>query len=519
MSNRAAVPQYSRRGFLAAAGAGISLAAEPAILTPKPPAKPRFNGVRVFGVRPKRPILLRLAVTGQRPIKFAAEGLPQGAIFDAATGRITGSVEAPGTYRVKLRADNAAGRAVSEVRLVVGEEIALTPVMGCNTWGGWGPSVAEKHIRAAADATVRLGLADHGYSYINIDDGWQGQRGGAYRAIQPNEKFGDMRALCDYIHSLGLKAGIYSTPWITSYAGFVGGSSDNQDGAWQRGNAPRGGTDRFGRHCFAEQDARQWDQWGFDYCKYDWKIQRVEDARRMGDALRACGRDIVYELSNDAPFDKAEAFAAIGNMCRTTGDIVDVWDRSQLDDAKRRWALGVRDIWNLHKRWQAFNRPGHWNMPCPLRVGVLGGWDLKPLQPTRLTPDEQYSHISLWCLWSAPLIIGCPIERLDGFTLSLLTNDEVLALDQDPLGKQARQIEVEGGEVLIKELEGGDLGVGLFNPGPKESRVAVRWSDLGVRGRQRVRDLWRQKDLGVRRDSFSADVASHGVMLTRLSRA
>jgi len=509
----------TRRSFLAAsAAAALPAHADPVILTPKPARTPKINGARTFGVRPNHPILYTLAATGDRPMRFTARGLPAGASFDAATGRISGKVAKRGTYRIALRAENSLGRAERELRLVVGDEIALTPVMGCNTWGGWGPSVAEPHIRAAADAMVRLRLIDHGYTYINIDDGWQGQRDGKRRAIQPNEKFGDMRALCDYIHSLGLKAGVYSTPWVTSYAGFVGGSSDNEDGSWRRGAPAREGH-RYGRRFFEAEDARQWDEWGFDYVKYDWKIKEVEPARRMGDALRATGRDMVLELSNDAPIEQAEAFTSIATMCRTTGDIVDVWDRSQLDEGKRRWALGVRDIWNLHKNWARFNRPGHWNMPCPLRVGVLGGWDQKPLQPTRLTPDEQYSHISLWCLWSAPLIIGCPIERLDEFTLSLLTNDEVLELDQDPLGRQAHQIDVEGGEALIKELEGGDTAVGLFNPGASEAEVRVAWRDLGLKGPRRVRDLWRQKDLGVIAERFSARVARHGVTLLRLSPA
>ena len=508
----------TRRTFLAATALGAGAAA-PQILTPRVSPQPRINGAGVFGVRPGHPILYTVAASGERPMKFEASGLPQGARFDGVTGRISGSVERPGTYRVQVRAQNAKGRATREVQLVVGDEIALTPIMGCNTYGGWGPNVSEVNIRSAAEAMVRLRLVDHGYCYINIDDGWQGKRGGKYNAIQPNEKFGDMRALCDHLHSLGLKAGIYSTPWTSSYEGFIGGSSDNPEGAWTRPNPPRSGIGRFGRHTFEANDAKQWAEWGFDYCKYDWKIDEVSRARRMGDALRATGRDIVFELSNDAPLALAKEFTSIANMTRTTNDIVDVWDRSQLDDEKRKWALGVRDIWNAHKRWASFNRPGHWNMPCPLRVGVLGGWDLKPLQPTRLTPDEQYTHISLWCLWSAPLIIGCPVERLDEFTLSLLTNDEVLALNQDSLGRQAHQVDVDGGEVLIKELEGGDLAVGLFNPGPTESMVAVRWADLGLKGRRQVRDLWRQKDLGVQEDHFQVKVASHGVALLRISSA
>ncbi|MFA6546886.1 MAG: DUF5696 domain-containing protein, partial [Limisphaerales bacterium] len=204
------------------------------ILTPPARSEPRFNGAAVFGVRPGSPILYTLAVAGQRPMSFAAEGLPDGASFDARRGLITGTVLQRGTCRVMLRAENAAGRAERELKLVVGDTFALTPPMGCNTWGGLGPSVSEKGVRASAEALVKSGLLNHGYCYVNIDDGWQGERGGPHRAIQPNDKFGDMKRLCDDLHALGLKVGNYSTPWRTSYAGFVGGSSDSPDGTWAK---------------------------------------------------------------------------------------------------------------------------------------------------------------------------------------------------------------------------------------------------------------------------------------------
>jgi alpha-galactosidase len=492
------------------------------ILTPKPKPEPRINGARAVGVRPGSPFLFLIPATGERPMAFAAENLPAGLTLDAASGRITGSLKERGTNVVTVRATNARGSAERKLRIVVGDDIALTPPMGCNTYGGWGPFVTEKSIRDGAEALMKSGLNQHGYSYVNIDDGWQGKRGGKFNAIQPNEKFGDLHSLCEHLHSLGLHAGIYSTPWTSSYEGFIGGSSDNDAGDWTRPNPPRSGIGKYGRYTFETNDAAQIAAWGFDYFKYDWALDRrdagnLERARRMSDALRHCGRDVVMELSNYAPLDEAADFTATVNMCRTTGDIVDVWHRSQLDAEKQNWAFGVRDIWNHQKLWAKFNRPGHWNMPCPLRVGVLGGWDLKPLQPTRLTPNEQYSHISLWCLWSAPLIIGCPPERLDEFTLSLLSNDEVLEVDQDPLGRQARQIEVEGGEVLIKELEDGSKAAGLFNPGPKESRVTIRWSEMGIKGPHTIRDLWRQKNLGVFTGQFSATVASHGVVLVKFA--
>ncbi|MFA7006091.1 MAG: glycoside hydrolase family 27 protein [Verrucomicrobiia bacterium] len=490
---------------------------EAPILTPKPSPKPRINGAKVFGVRPSHPILYTIAATGKRPMQFSATGLPDGARLDEQSGRISGAISKCGTYRVTLRAKNALGHAERELRIVVGDDICLTPLLGCNTWGGWGAKVTDANLRAAAEAMVRLGLINHGWQYINIDDGWQGKRGGKYNAIQPNEKFPDMRALTDYIHSLGLKAGIYSTPWATTYAGFVGGSSDDPQGAWEKPKRPRDGW-RCGKHFFESNDARQWAEWGFDYAKYDWGIDSVELTRRMADALAACDRDIVLELSNSVPLKLAADCVRLCQLTRTTGDLIDLWDRSQMEPSVSRWAVGIREVMLEHDAYAPFQRPGHWNHACNLRVGLLGGWRDKPLTPSRLTPDEQYSHISLWCLWSSPMIIGTPIERLDEFTLSLLTNDEVLEVNQDPLGKQAVRTEIaNGGEILIKELEDGTKAVGIFNPGSAATKLTVQWSQLGVRGKQKVRDLWRQKDLGVFDKEFSTVVQRHGVVMVRLT--
>ena len=486
------------------------------ILTPKPLPAPRINGAKIFGVRPGNPFLFTIAATGTRPMTFSAEGLPAGLALDERTGRISGSTASPGTYRVRLRATNALGSAERELRIVVGDTIALTPPMGCNTWGGWGPSVSEKSIRAAADAMVSSGLIDHGYSYINIDDGWQGKRGGKYNAIQPNEKFGDIKTLCDYVHARGLKIGIYSTPWITSYSGFVGGSSDSEDGSWHLAKRKQDQF-RHGKHGFDENDARQWAEWGFDYAKYDWRIDDVEIAQRMADALKATGRDMVYNISNSAPLERAAEYTGLAQMCRTSGDLIDLWDRSQMDEGKRRWALGIREVWLEQEKWRAFSRPGHWNNPCPLRVGMLGGWDKKPLKATRLTIEEQYSHISLWCLWSSPLIIGCPIERLDEFTLGLLSNDDVLEVNQDALGLQAGAV-ARGAkyEILAKDLEDGSKAVGLFNLGVEKATVKLDFKALGIQGKHRVRDLWRQKELGSFEEQYAAEVPGHGVVFVRI---
>jgi alpha-galactosidase len=231
------------------------------IVTPGGPSGTALQ--RRVGVRraPGSPILYTVAVSGKRPMTLSAKGLPAGAAFDASNGLIRGTVKTPGTYRVELSAENAAGQAMRVLEFVVGDTFALTPPMGCNTWGGLGPFVGEKGVRESAEAMVKSGLINHGYSYINIDDGWQGVRGGPYNGIQPNEKFGDMKKLCDDLHAMGLKIGNYSTPWKTSYAGFVGGSSDSADGTWEKLPSGRNKGWVVGAHRFEVNDARQAAAW------------------------------------------------------------------------------------------------------------------------------------------------------------------------------------------------------------------------------------------------------------------
>ena len=371
---------------------------------------------------------------------FAAEGLPDGLRLDTATGRITGSLPKAGKRRVTLVARNSRGEARRPLEIVVGETIALTPPMGWNSWNCWSVSVNQEKVLRAAKAMVASGLDQHGWSYVNIDDGWQGARGGQFKAIQPNAKFPDIKALADEIHSLGLKFGVYSTPWLGSYLGFPGSSCDQPDGTYDwiaSGNhdvhmrltysdrklmdAKVKANWRFGAVPFFTQDASQWATWGVDYLKYDWRPIDVAHTEAMQKALLSTGRDIVYSLSNAAPFKEAVEWGKLSNMWRTTGDIVDTWK-------------SVSGIGFSQQRWAPFQSPGHYNDLDMLVVGWMG-WG-KP-RPNRLTADEQYTHISIWCLLSAPLLLGCDLEKLDPFALGLLTNDEVLAIDQDPLVKPA----------------------------------------------------------------------------------
>ena len=481
------------------------------ILTPPPKAQPRINGPSVFGVRPGSPLLYTIPATGEKPLSFAVEGLPGGLNLDPATGRITGTLSQAGEHPVTLVVSNAAGTARRAFRIIVGERIALTPAMGWNSWNCWAEAVDQGKVLGSARTIVSSGLAAHGWTYVNIDDTWQGQRGGSFGGIQGNAKFPDMGALCDEIHRMGLKAGIYSTPWITSYAGFIGGSSDDPAGAWTK----EMGNSKFwkhGAHSFAQNDAKQWAAWGFDYLKYDWNPNDLQHVEEMSIALRRSGRDLVYSLSNSAPIAQAADWARLANSWRTTGDIWDWWDKTDHD-----WRYGVSEIGFCQDAWIPVAGPGHWNDPDMLVLGWVG-WGPQ-LHQTHLTADEQYSHISLWCLLSAPLLIGCDLERLDAFTLNLLSNDEVLMIDQDALGKQAARVATVGGiDVFKKELEDGGVALGFFNRGAaSESQEFNKLSKIGLGGRQQVRDLWRQQDLKEVQGKIALTVPAHGVVLLKFT--
>ncbi|MDP4240889.1 MAG: putative Ig domain-containing protein [Bacteroidota bacterium] len=482
------------------------------ILTPKPGPAPQINGPKVFGVRPGHPVLFTIPATGVRPMTFTATNLPKGVKLDSETGRLSGRIEKPGDYQVTLTAKNKIGKTSRPFKICVGETIALTPPMGWNSWNIYASKVTQDLVLANAKVMAKSGLIDHGWSYMYIDDVWQGKRGGKYHAIMPDStSFPDMQSLVDNVHNLGLKIGIYSTPWTESYGHHVGGSSMNPEGTFTpvKENIPRNKKllpYKIGDYVFVNNDVKQYATWGFDYIKYDWNPIEYPETKLMYDALRASGRDIVFSLSNSTPFNSIGELSTVSNCWRTGGDIRDEWK-----SLKSR--LFTQD------KWAPYAKPGHWNDPDMMVVGYVG-WG-KGIRPTKLTADEQYTHMSAWCLMSVPLLLGCDLTKLDDFTLSLLTNDEVIALNQDPLGKQATVISNQGeAGVMAKDLEDGSKAVGLFNPGDSGvQKVVVKWSDLGIKGKYIVRDLWRQKDLGTFDGEFSANVNVHGVVLVTLRKA
>lgn len=482
---------------------------EPAVrLTPPPSPKPRINGAKVFGVRPGSPFLFTIAATGDRPMTFAAQNLPEGLKLDASTGQITGKLDKAGQVNVTLLATNAEGEARREFKIVCGDTLALTPPMGWNSWYIWFGRVTDKAIRDSADAMVASGMINFGYQYVDIDDCWAirtddndprraGEPRDAQGHIRPNEYFPDMKALTDYIHAKGLKAGIYSSPGPLTCAKYTGSYQHEA------------------------QDAQQIADWGFDLFKYDWcsygrikprptTAEAEEPYQVMGKLLKEQKRDILLNLCQ---YGRSDVWtwgeSSGGQFWRTANDLGTNW---------RNIAVSMyRDCFDEYaaKELHKYAHPGAWNDPDYLLIGKLGLGG--KVRPSTMTPNEQYQQVSFWALVAAPIFFGGDMTQLDDFTMGLLCNSDVIDVDQDSLGKAAQRIARDGDtEVWSRDLEDGSKAVGLFNRGETEANVKISWDKLGLSGEHIVHDLWRQSDVGSFSNEFQSKVARHGVTLIRV---
>jgi len=452
---------------------------------------PAIHGPRITGATPGRPFEFMIPATGEGPLTFGATNLPAGLTLDPKTGIISGALQGIGSAKVRLSVRGPRGSASRSLTIVGGSRaLALTPPMGWNSWNVWAGRVDAGKVRDAADQLISAGLAAHGFQYVNIDDTWEAGRDAA-GVIQTNDKFPDMKALADYVHGKGLKIGIYSSPGPKTCAGF--------NGSWQH----------------EQQDADTYAGWGIDYLKYDWCSygdvatgegleKQIKPYRLMGAALRSTNRDILFSLCQYGMADVWKWGPSIGgNAWRTTGDIQDNWS-------------SVRGIFTSQNGHQDYVGPGYWNDPDMLMVGIVGFGNT---HPTHLKPNEQITHISLWSLLSSPLLIGCDLTRLDPFTKALLTNDDVLDVNQDSLGRPAGRIAETGdAQIWARPLADDTHAVGLVNLGSDRQDITVSWSQLGLSGPQPVRDLWQRKDLGAFKDGYTVPVPAHGTVLIKVGK-
>lgn len=500
-------------GAIAAATAGMGspvasasphagMEARPDIAHGDPP-EPEFHGPRVVGATPGRDFLFMVPHTGQGNVTLSARGLPDGLALSPA-GLITGRITRAGEYKVRLTAENKYGTTHRILRLVAGpHKLALTPPMGWNSWNAYGIHNTAERTLGSAVAMVRSGLAAKGFNYINIDDGWQNGRR-TDGEIKTTAAFGDMKRLADEVHRLGLRFGIYSSPGPTTCGGHTGS---------------------FGHEL---QDAQTYARWGVDYLKYDWCSygrevpphpdleQFIKPYHVMRRALDKVDRDIFFSLCQYGMghvWTWGGTAPVLGNSYRISYDINDSW--------KSMCSNGFRSDGMLFP----FAGPGHWNDPDMLVVGY-GHFEDGKLHWSKLTPHEQLTHITLWCMLAAPLLLGCDLENLNTFTTDLMTNTEVLAVNQDELGRQAQRVDRQGtAEIWARPLWDGTVAVALFNRGEQTQTISIpAWDMLdpvrirgtaALRGPQRVRNLWQRRDIGSAK-SFSIRVPMHGAVMLKI---
>jgi alpha-galactosidase len=457
---------------------------------------PILRGAKVIGNRPNTPIIHTIAATGERPIRFDVDGLPEGVDVDPNTGIMTGVTKDTGTYNIKVTAINNYGKKVDYIKLVVGNDLCLTPALGWNSWNVFTSNISEKMLMEIADAMVKNGMRDLGYEYINIDDYWHAtEREADGRPKADPAKFPHgIKYVADYLHSKGLKLGIYSC------------AGDKTCGKC------------FGGYDHEEIDAKAYAEWGVDLLKYDYCFapwgQKDAIARytKMGTALKSSGRSIVFSVCEwgiRKPWKWAHA--AGGSYWRSTPDIVDSWAGGSP------WQMSVMHILRREKGLEKYAGPGHWNDPDMLIVGNHGNGKATGKGIFKgLTQDEYRSHFALWCMLSAPLLTSCDLRSVSKEDLEIMTNPHLIAINQDELGQQASIIQKSKGvKVYSKKLKDGSVAVALFNTKNKPVPYNLKWKAIGKEANTTALDVWTNRQAsGMNADGIDvAAIAPHATQI------
>ena len=516
---------------------------DPVIDLSPAPQPPHIDGPSTVSVFPGTPLIWTVPVAGRRPLDFSVKGLPRGIAFDRSTGTFTGKIDKAGDYPVRVRVRNVAGHDETTVHLISGRALVQTPPMGWNSYDAFGDSVNEAETLANA-RYVRGMLQPYGWDTVVVDYRWYdpgahnndpNARAGvdltmdAYGRLLPSpNRFPSaaggkgFKALADQAHAMGLKFGIHIMRGIPRNAlkadlpiqgsAFKASDAANTDDtcAWcpdmygVRGGTPAG-------QAYYDSLFRLYASWGLDFVKMDdtsfpYHADEIEAVRK---AIDKCGRSIVYSLSpGETPVQQGAHVAAHANMWRVSGDFWDSWS-------------ALNQEFTLGERWSGFVGAGHWPDADMLPVGHLSiqGRSVGGDRQTNFTKPEQMTLLSLWCLLPAPLMAGANLPNNDAWTRALLTNPEVLALDQDPVGTPARRVAHDDDrELWMRTLSDGSIAVGIFSTGDFDGDLSAGWSEMRLSGRYTVRDLWRRKDLGIVSGKITAVVPSHGAALFRLSR-
>ncbi|HTD40634.1 MAG TPA: putative Ig domain-containing protein [Mucilaginibacter sp.] len=491
--------------------------------------KPQINNPELFGVRTGKHFFYTIPVSGSRPVEIDVKNLPEGVSYDKNQGIISGKILKNGRYQIEIVVKNKKGTASKHFTIVAGDKLALTPPMGWSSWYSYGRKAKESDILKTAQLMKHYGLDQYGWSILEIDDPWTNQpdekdslwerlshkvnndvyqyhegpnnlpgRKGKLRdqngKLLPNQYFKNIEQTVKQVHDLGFKVGIYSSPGPLTCGG-VSGS--------------------YGHEL---QDAQYFAHVGFDYLKYDWcsygvfaKDNSVEELMKpytlMGNALKNQPRDIIFALCQYGMGDVWKwGYKTEGQLWRTG------------DDVRDNWASVYAAFKKLADKSE-YVQPGRWNDPDILQIGAVGA-ESREGNSNHLTHEEQHTVMTMWCLLSAPLFIGANLEHIDPFTLSLITNNEVISVDQDALGKAANLKLTLGNkvEVWTKKLYDGRIAVGLLNPTDTEQSFGFPFSSIGENGSYLVRNLWQKKNLGTHLKTMACKIPSHGILLITLKK-
>ncbi len=461
---------------------------------------PVFHGAKVVGNYPNTELIFTVPATGERPIKFSAQQLPDGLKLDESTGIIRGMAGAAGEYKIKITATNSKGKAEEVLKIKIGSDLCLTPAMGWNSWNVFTKNIDEKMLIEMADAMAGNGMRDVGYQYINIDDFWHADtRDSSGKPVADPKKFPHgIKYVADYMHSKGLKLGMYSCA----------------------GNMTCGR--RFGGYSFEPIDAKTYASWGVDLLKYDYcyapPSRKVAMARygAMGTALKNSGRSIVFTIC-EWGFRKPWLWAAKagGQYWRATPDIMDAWRFPSI------FVYSTMAILNRGEKLSKYAGPGHWNDLDMLTVGNYGKGNATSAGGLYkgMTDIEYQTQFSLWNMLSAPLLTSCDLRSMNDATYNMLTNPEMVDINQDELGEQAKPIYRMGGiRVYLRHLSDGNLAVAVFNSSRTEKKFNLKPEMLGISNGYKTHNVWQHADGGNLEDKLALDLKPHETIVLKLNK-
>ena len=451
----------------------------------------------LLGASTGKPFLYRIPAIGERPMTVSAAGLPDGLTLN---GRIiSGVLPADGEWTVEITAENALGKAAKSIRLTCAKDNALrTPLLGFTTWNAFAHDVTQADMQRTAQQLVDTGLADYGYAYVNLDSGWQKEYGGEFDAIQPNEKFPDMKGMYDFIHSLGLRGGIYSTPMKTAWG--CPPELESIPGC-TRGEQDPLRTNCMGGVCKEHMEinnVRQWEAWGVDYLKYDWNLCDPLTADEMKQALLTASRDIPLCVTTTAYDCYGHYWTE--NCCswRRNPDSRDDWNRFSLI------------IPTVDSPWKQYVRPGHFFDLDMLEIGHMF-WN----KGNRgLTEEEYLFCYSLRAFFASPVQLSCRLEDLTEFECNLLMNEEVIAINQDALADFPDELKKDDTIRIYKRaLENGDIAYALFNMTAEAREETIDLPECAA-----IRDVWTKENLPAA-SNLVCKLPPHGARIFRVTPA